>query len=224
MPLRSARAQLARAAGDRAAAGPDRVGRVGGGYPHPAGAGAGRRPRGGAQHAAGGRPRAGPRRAAGAPPGLGHVRRRLPASWPARSPAGWPTPTLAEVVEVRRALEVEAARSAARRRTDDDLAALDAALADREAAWAAGDRPPSSRPTSAPPAVVAAAHNRHPGRPLRRLLGRAALQPRPTSSDRTLTQERYADHARLSRRSGPGTPTGPRPRPPPSSSHHRPPA
>src|SRR5262245_1339105 len=39
---------------------------------------------------------------------------------------------LAEVLEVRRALEVEAARSAARRRTDQDLDELDTALAARE--------------------------------------------------------------------------------------------
>src|SRR5215468_3619555 len=46
---------------------------------------------------------------------------------------------LAEVLEVRRALEVEAARSAARRRTEQDLVDLDAALAAREAAWANGE-------------------------------------------------------------------------------------
>lgn len=46
---------------------------------------------------------------------------------------------LAEVAEVRRALEVEAGRLAALRRTDADIAALDAALRGREAAWAGGD-------------------------------------------------------------------------------------
>src|SRR5262245_44265215 len=46
---------------------------------------------------------------------------------------------LAEVLEVRRALEVEAARSAAVRRTVSDLATLDAALARRETAWCDGD-------------------------------------------------------------------------------------
>lgn len=44
----------------------------------------------------------------------------------------------AEVVEVRRALEIAAARLAAVRRTDEDLAALDGALAAREAAWRSG--------------------------------------------------------------------------------------
>lgn len=45
---------------------------------------------------------------------------------------------MAEAVEVRRALEVEAARLAALRRTPEDLAALDGALAEREAAWRSG--------------------------------------------------------------------------------------
>jgi DNA-binding FadR family transcriptional regulator len=47
---------------------------------------------------------------------------------------------LAEAIEVRRALEVEAAWLAARRRTEADLAALDAALAALRSAWAAGSR------------------------------------------------------------------------------------
>src|SRR4051812_25841256 len=46
---------------------------------------------------------------------------------------------LAEVIEVRRAFEVEAARSAAARRTAKDLVALDSALALREACWSSGD-------------------------------------------------------------------------------------
>lgn len=57
-------------------------------------------------------------------------------------------PELREVLEVRRTLEVEAARLAAARRTDDDLAALRAALAERDVAVEAvagtaraGDRP-----------------------------------------------------------------------------------
>lgn len=48
------------------------------------------------------------------------------------------TAQLAEAVEVRRALEVEAARLAAVRRTPEDLAALDEALAARDAAWTEG--------------------------------------------------------------------------------------
>lgn len=44
-----------------------------------------------------------------------------------------------EALEVRQALEVQAARLAALRRTQEDLTALDGALAAREAAWASGD-------------------------------------------------------------------------------------
>lgn len=46
---------------------------------------------------------------------------------------------LVEIFEVRRALEVEAARLAALRRTDDDLAELERVLAQREQAGHAGD-------------------------------------------------------------------------------------
>jgi DNA-binding FadR family transcriptional regulator len=66
----------------------------------------------------------------------------------------------AETVEVRRALEVEAARLAARRRTAADLRALDAALADREAAWRSGRVDAFAEADAAlHTAVVAAAHN-----------------------------------------------------------------
>ncbi len=44
-----------------------------------------------------------------------------------------------EILEVRRALEVEAARLAATRRTAADIVAIEAVLAEREQAWAAGD-------------------------------------------------------------------------------------
>ncbi|MFC0864403.1 FadR/GntR family transcriptional regulator [Sphaerimonospora cavernae] len=44
-----------------------------------------------------------------------------------------------EILEVRRALEVEAARLAATRRTTEDVAAIEAALSEREKAWANGD-------------------------------------------------------------------------------------
>jgi len=57
----------------------------------------------------------------------GAVRRRLA------------TAELRDATEVRRGLEVEAARLAARRRTDTDLAALRAALAARDDAWARHD-------------------------------------------------------------------------------------
>nr|BFE84913.1 FadR/GntR family transcriptional regulator [Planobispora longispora] len=44
-----------------------------------------------------------------------------------------------EILEVRRALEVEAARLAATRRTDEDIAAIEAALTEREKAWELGE-------------------------------------------------------------------------------------
>ncbi|MEV5570606.1 FadR/GntR family transcriptional regulator [Spirillospora sp. NPDC052269] len=46
---------------------------------------------------------------------------------------------LVETLEIRRGLEVEAARLAAARRTPADLAAIELALARRDAAWANGD-------------------------------------------------------------------------------------
>ncbi|WP_067450547.1 FadR/GntR family transcriptional regulator [Actinomadura macra] len=49
------------------------------------------------------------------------------------------TAELIEILEVRRGLEVEAARLAAARRTSADIAAISVALAERNAAWAAGD-------------------------------------------------------------------------------------
>jgi DNA-binding FadR family transcriptional regulator len=44
-----------------------------------------------------------------------------------------------EIFEVRRALEVEAARLAATRRTDEDIALIEAALAERDHAWEQDD-------------------------------------------------------------------------------------
>jgi len=67
---------------------------------------------------------------------------------------------IAHTVEVRRALEVEAARLAAARRTRDDLEKLDGALAAREAAWDAGVIEVFvEADTALHVAVVAAAHN-----------------------------------------------------------------
>lgn len=57
----------------------------------------------------------------------GAVRRRLEAA------------ELVEILEVRRGLEVEAARLAASRRTDADAAEIARALARRDATWASGD-------------------------------------------------------------------------------------
>ncbi|MBB6346016.1 FadR/GntR family transcriptional regulator [Nonomuraea muscovyensis] len=44
-----------------------------------------------------------------------------------------------EILEVRRALEVESARLAAARRTDDDIKRIEAALAERDRAWELDD-------------------------------------------------------------------------------------
>ncbi|MFC0039464.1 FadR/GntR family transcriptional regulator [Actinomadura rayongensis] len=79
----------------------------------------------------------------------GAVRRRLA------------TAELIEILEVRRGLEVEAARLAAVRRTDADIAAIDAALVRRDAAFAAGDRDAFVDADLAfHTAVVDATHNR----------------------------------------------------------------
>jgi len=104
---------------------------------------------------------------------------------------------LAEVVEVRRALEVEAARSAARRRTEQDLAELDSALAAREAAWANGEVDEFvAADVELHQRIVAAAHNR--------ILAElyldfsAALRTSITIAiGDDLTPDRYVDHSRL---------------------------
>ncbi|MFD7066898.1 FadR/GntR family transcriptional regulator [Streptomyces sp. NPDC059913] len=75
----------------------------------------------------------------------------------------WPTrlrrAAVTDVYEVRMLIEVQAARLAARRRTDEDLTALDEALAARRAAGAAGDAEFVDADIALHRAVVAAAHN-----------------------------------------------------------------
>ncbi|GAA2619009.1 FCD domain-containing protein [Actinomadura fulvescens] len=79
----------------------------------------------------------------------GAVRRRLE------------TAELIEILEVRRGLEVEAARLAAARRTDADIAAINEALARRDAQWTAGDHAAFVEADLAfHMAVVEATHNR----------------------------------------------------------------
>ncbi|WP_433465385.1 FadR/GntR family transcriptional regulator [Spirillospora sp. CA-128828] len=79
----------------------------------------------------------------------GAVRRRLE------------TAELVEILEVRRGLEVEAARLAATRRTDADMAAIAVALARRDAAWAAGEHATFvEADLEFHTAVVEATHNR----------------------------------------------------------------
>ncbi|EME16619.1 FadR/GntR family transcriptional regulator [Rhodococcus triatomae] len=66
---------------------------------------------------------------------------------------------VAEVVEVRNAIEVEAARLAAERATADDVAVMRRALDRRAAEFAAGDRAFVAADIDVHRAVVAAAHN-----------------------------------------------------------------
>ncbi|MFF0719004.1 FadR/GntR family transcriptional regulator [Micromonospora sp. NPDC003816] len=104
---------------------------------------------------------------------------------------------MTEVIEVRRAFEVEAARLAARRRTAEDLAALDAALAAREAAWRGGEVAEFVEADVAlHTAVVAAAHNGM----LAELYASVATALRSTVTQAmgdALTPDRHVDHARL---------------------------
>ncbi|MGA3486657.1 FadR/GntR family transcriptional regulator [Micromonosporaceae bacterium DT55] len=104
---------------------------------------------------------------------------------------------LTEVVEVRRALEVEAARLAARRRTAEDLAALDAALADREAAWASGRVAEFAAADAALHAViVAAAHNTMLA-DLYTSMSTAIRHSLAEALGPDLTPDRHVDHTRL---------------------------
>src|SRR6476660_1649151 len=104
---------------------------------------------------------------------------------------------LADVLEVRRALEVEAARLAALRRSAADLARLDEALARRETAWRSGE--PDRFVTADVAlhvAVVAAAHNRV----LADLYADFSAAVRDSLADHVgddLSPDRHVDHARL---------------------------
>ncbi|MEH1123917.1 FadR/GntR family transcriptional regulator [Micromonospora sp. CPCC 206061] len=104
---------------------------------------------------------------------------------------------VAEAVEVRRAFEVEAARLAAQRRTQQDMAALDGALADREAAWRSGrvaDFVEADAVLHA--AIVAAAHNEM----LAELYASFGAATRATIAEGVggeLHHDRYVDHGRL---------------------------
>jgi DNA-binding FadR family transcriptional regulator len=104
---------------------------------------------------------------------------------------------LAEAIEVRRALEVAAARLAALRRTPSDMAALDGALADREVEWRSGRVPDFVEADAVlHTLIVAAAHNTM----LAELYGSfgAALRASLAGAIGTeLTADRYVDHSRL---------------------------
>ncbi|WP_431045481.1 FadR/GntR family transcriptional regulator [Streptomyces sp. P1-3] len=75
----------------------------------------------------------------------------------------WPTrlrrAALSDIYEVRMLIEVQAAQLAAERRTDADIAALDAALEGRRAASSGGDAAFVDADIALHTAVVAAAHN-----------------------------------------------------------------
>ncbi|MFF5213885.1 FadR/GntR family transcriptional regulator [Micromonospora sp. NPDC000442] len=104
---------------------------------------------------------------------------------------------MTEVIEVRRAFEVEAARLAARRRTPVDLAALDDALAAREAAWRGGRVADFVAADAAlHTAVVAAAHNAMLAE-LYASVGTAMRSTLTQAMGDALTPERHVDHARL---------------------------
>ncbi|MFB6709342.1 FadR/GntR family transcriptional regulator [Streptomyces sp. NPDC056333] len=80
-----------------------------------------------------------------------------------RAAEDWPTrlrrAAVTDVYEVRMLIEVQAARLAARRRTDEDLVALNAALTARRAASAGADAEFVDADIALHRAVVAAAHN-----------------------------------------------------------------
>ncbi|MEV4844110.1 FadR/GntR family transcriptional regulator [Micromonospora matsumotoense] len=104
---------------------------------------------------------------------------------------------MAEVVEVRRAFEVEAARLAALRRTPEDLVALDGALAAREAAWRSGRVGEFVEADVAlHTAVVAAAHNAMLAE-LYASVGAALRSTVAHAIGDTLQPQRYVDHGRL---------------------------
>ncbi|WP_433389191.1 FadR/GntR family transcriptional regulator [Micromonospora sp. KLBMP9576] len=104
---------------------------------------------------------------------------------------------MTEVVEVRRAFEVEAARLAALRRTAEDLAALDGALAAREAAWRGGRVDEFVEADAAlHVAVVAAAHNGMLAE-LYASVGTALRSTVAQSMGGALEPERHVDHSRL---------------------------
>ncbi|MFG2670988.1 FadR/GntR family transcriptional regulator [Streptomyces sp. NPDC048445] len=80
---------------------------------------------------------------------------RAAEDWPVRLRRA----AVADVYEVRMLVEVQAARLAARRRTDEDLAALDAALTARRAAGEGPDDGFVDADIALHRAVLAAAHN-----------------------------------------------------------------
>lgn len=104
---------------------------------------------------------------------------------------------LAEAIEVRRAFEVEAARLAAVRRTPEDVIALEAALADREAAWSSGRAADFVEADALlHTAVVTAAHNGMLS-DLYSSFGAALRASLTVTVGNELTPERFTDHSDL---------------------------
>jgi DNA-binding FadR family transcriptional regulator len=102
-----------------------------------------------------------------------------------------------DVLEVRRAFEVEAARLAARRRTPKDLIALDEALARREEAWQSGDAVQFVEADSTlHEAIVAAAHNQILA-DLYADFGAAVRASLQHIIGERLTSENYLDHNKI---------------------------
>jgi len=103
----------------------------------------------------------------------------------------------ADVTELRGTLEAAAAGFAARRRTDEDLRRLDDLLAQREQAWASGDRDAFvDADTAFHQAVVAASHNEV----LMELYADLGQVIRDSLRDHfgaRLSPEEYMDHTRL---------------------------
>lgn len=102
-----------------------------------------------------------------------------------------------DVLELRRALEVEAARLAAERRTSADLGLIDAALRRREHAWASGVTETFVQADAAfHHALLAAAHNTALAE-LYADLGDVLRGDLREAVGTELTPDRYVDHAPL---------------------------
>jgi DNA-binding FadR family transcriptional regulator len=99
--------------------------------------------------------------------------------------------------ELRRALEVEAARLAARRRTDADLRIVDAALVRRETAWESGDVEAFVEADSALHHALVSAAGNAALLDLYADLGEVVRDVLRADIGTELAPDRYVDHARL---------------------------
>ena len=99
--------------------------------------------------------------------------------------------------ELRRALEVEAARLAARRRTEADLRAIDAGMARREAAWESGVVDAFVEADSALHHTMVSAAGNAALLDLYADLGEVVRDVLRTDVGSELAPDRYVDHSRL---------------------------